>query len=72
MHNGCHRQAMKVNIYGVGRSGTKAVQLYIAYLLARKFVKVWVNYEPSHWKDRKANSLDLGSPPQNEAIYERY
>jgi len=47
---------MKVNIYGVGRSGTKAVQVYIAYLLARKFGEVWVNYEPFHWQDRKANS----------------
>lgn len=37
---------MKVNIFGVGRSGTKAVQLYIAYAIAQKEKKVRVNYEP--------------------------
>lgn len=43
---------MKINIFGVGRSGTKAIQLYFSYLIAKKFGNVWINYEPYFWKDR--------------------
>lgn len=43
---------MKINIYGVGRSGTKAIQLYLSYLVANEKKKVWINYEPYFWTDR--------------------
>ena len=43
---------MKINIFGVGRSGTKAVQLYLSYLSAKKNGKVKTNYEPYYWQDR--------------------
>lgn len=44
---------MKINIFGVGCSGTKAVQLYLAYLIAKKEGVVKVNYEPYYWMSRK-------------------
>lgn len=44
---------MRINIFGVGRSGTKVVQLYIAYLLAKKYGKVRINYEPYFWHSPK-------------------
>jgi len=44
---------MKINIFGVGRSGTKAVQLYLSYLLAKKYGSVWLNYEPFLYQNRK-------------------
>ena len=37
---------MHISIYGVGRSGTKAIQLYLSYLLAQKHGQVWINFEP--------------------------
>lgn len=43
---------MNLNIYGVGRSGTKVVQLYLAYLMAKKYDFVKVNYEPYYWQHR--------------------
>lgn len=43
---------MKINIYGVGRSGTKAVQSYICYQLAKIHGKVWINYEPYYYYSR--------------------
>lgn len=49
---------LRINIFGVGRSGTKAIQLYLSYLLAKKEKEVWVNYEPYYWKDRKALNLN--------------
>ncbi|MBK7853020.1 MAG: hypothetical protein IPJ66_18360 [Bacteroidetes bacterium] len=49
---------MHISIYGVGRSGTKAIQLYLSYLLAQKHNSVWINYEPYFWLDRKTNTLN--------------
>ncbi len=43
---------MKFNIYGVGRSGTKAVQLYLSYMLAKRNGYVKINYEPFYWRNR--------------------
>lgn len=43
---------MNINIYGVGRSGTKAVQLYASYLAAERYGSVKINYEPFYWKNR--------------------
>lgn len=43
---------MQINIFGVGRSGTKAVQLYAAYLAVMKWGSVKINYEPFYWKNR--------------------
>lgn len=43
---------MKINIYGVGRSGTTAIQLWLSYLMAQKYGSVWVNIEPLYWKER--------------------
>ncbi len=40
------RMNKKVAIFSVGRSGSKALQLYVSCGLAKKFGKVWVNYEP--------------------------
>lgn len=44
---------MKINIYGVGRSGTKAIQMYLAYVLAIEHGNVRINYEPYFWQNRK-------------------
>lgn len=44
---------MRINIYGVGRSGTKALQLYMAYHLAKKEGKIHLNYEPYFHCTRK-------------------
>ncbi len=43
---------MKVNIFGVGRSGTKALQLWIAYALIKKYGKAYINYEPYYFQSR--------------------
>jgi len=50
---------MYILIYGVGRSGTKAVQLYLSYLIARQEGKVWINYEPYFWLDRKTKAVNF-------------
>lgn len=49
---------MHISIYGVGRSGTKAIQLYLSYLLAQKHGQVWINFEPYFWIDRKTNFVN--------------
>lgn len=49
---------MKINIFGVGTSGTKAIQLYLTYLLIEKEGMVKVNYEPYYWLNRKTNELN--------------
>jgi len=51
---------MRINIYGVGRSGTKAVQLWAAYLLAQEFGAVWVGYEPFRYQDRTLKPSSRG------------
>jgi hypothetical protein len=48
---------MKINIFGIGCSGTKAVQLYLAYLIAKKEGIVKVNYEPYYWMNRKVKEI---------------
>lgn len=48
---------MKINLYGVGRSGTKALQLYLAYHLAREEGAVWVNYEPYFWQTKEGREV---------------
>ncbi len=50
---------MHILIYGVGRSGTKAVQLYLSYLLALKEGNVWINYEPYFWLSRKTKAVNF-------------
>ena len=47
-----NNQIKKINIYGIGRSGTKAIQLWFAYLLAQKYETVWLNYEPFLFRTR--------------------
>jgi len=49
---------MHITIFGVGRSGTKAIQLYLAYYLALLEGKVWINYEPYLWIDRKKQNTN--------------
>ena len=49
---------MNIVIYGVGRSGTKAIQLYLAYMAAIKTGKVHINYEPYLWINRKTRLLN--------------
>ena len=44
---------MKINIFGVGRSGTTAIVLYFSYWLAKLEKEIWVNNEPFHWHSRK-------------------
>jgi hypothetical protein len=50
---------MHIVIYGVGRSGTKAVQLYLSYLFAKRDGNVWINYEPYFWLDRKTKAVSF-------------
>jgi len=40
-------------VTGTGRSGTKAVQLYLALALLQRHPEVHLNYEPYLWKTRK-------------------
>jgi hypothetical protein len=49
---------MNILIFGVGRSGTKAVQLYLSYLLSQKNGSAWINYEPYFWLNRKTVSIN--------------
>lgn len=51
---------MRAAIYGVGRSGTKALQLWAAASLAQTYDAVWVTYEPFHWQDRKLTPSQRG------------
>ena len=44
---------MLINIFGVGRSGTKALQLYLAYHFAKSEGKVNLNYEPYNFLSRQ-------------------
>lgn len=44
---------MKINIFGVGRSGTTGLQLYLSYMIAKREGKVWINSEPYIWQSRK-------------------
>jgi hypothetical protein len=50
---------MNILIYGVGRSGTKAIQLYLSYLIARNEGQVWINYEPYFWLNRKTKVVNF-------------
>ena len=50
---------MHILIYGVGRSGTKAIQLYLSYLMALKEGNVWINYEPYFWLTRKTKAVNF-------------
>lgn len=50
----------KINIYGIGRSGTKAIQLWFAYLLAQKYETVWLNYEPFLFRTRTLEPTNRG------------
>jgi len=43
---------LKINIFGVGRSGTKSLQLFIAYGLLQKYATIQLNYEPYFWATR--------------------
>ncbi|MCB0745407.1 MAG: hypothetical protein KDC67_15985 [Ignavibacteriae bacterium] len=47
---------MKITIFGIGRSGTKAIQLYTAYYVAKKYQKVRIVYEPFFMHSRKKGS----------------
>lgn len=49
---------MHTLIFGVGRSGTKAVQLYLSYLFAEKNGSTWINYEPYFWLNRKTSIIN--------------
>ncbi len=49
---------MKLTIFGVGRSGTKAVQLYLSYLIAQRENNVWINYEPYFWMNRHTQNIN--------------
>lgn len=49
---------MKINLFGVGRSGTKALQLFLGFFLARRYGSVWLNYEPYYWKNRFLSELN--------------
>jgi len=64
-----NQETFRINIFGVGRSGTKAVQLWLGYLMAKKYGEVWINYEPlryqskslgpNHWGWRVHRSMPL-------------
>lgn len=43
---------MKINIYGVGRSGTKALQLYLIHNILQSYKNVKINYEPFWYSNR--------------------
>jgi hypothetical protein len=49
---------MNILLFGVGRSGTKAVQLYLSYNMAKNFGNIRINYEPYFWQNRKTNKIN--------------
>lgn len=51
--SGVNNNKVVINIFGVGRSGTKSIQVYLAYILAKQNTEVWINYEPYFWLNRK-------------------
>lgn len=54
------QESLRINIFGVGRSGTKAVQLWLAYMLANKYGEVLVNYEPFHHLSKSGGQSEWG------------
>ena len=54
---------MRITIFGVGRSGTKAIQLYLSYLVAQRENRIWINYEPYFWETRCTDVIN------NEGYY---
>jgi len=55
----------KINIFGLGRSGTKALQLYIAYIFAKNEGRIHLNYEPY-------NFLTKAGPLNYAGLYYNY
>ncbi|WP_251951876.1 hypothetical protein [Salinibacter ruber] len=51
----------KVSIFSVGRSESKALQLYVSVGLANKFEKVWVSYEPFKYGEKSLGVTSYGS-----------
>lgn len=54
---------MKINIYGIGRSGTKALQLYLSYIFASNEKDIYLNYEPYNFCSRS------GGPTNFQGLY---
>ncbi len=48
-----------INIFGVARSGTKVLQLFITELMLQKENRVRLNYEPYYWVSRKLGVLNF-------------
>lgn len=44
---------MNINIFGVGRSGTTGLQIYLSYLIAQQEGTARINSEPYIWQTRK-------------------
>ena len=51
---------MNINIFGVGRSGTTAILLYISYWLVKQKEEIWINNEPFHWHTRRGPTSYIG------------
>ncbi|MCC7232742.1 MAG: glycosyltransferase family 2 protein [Bacteroidia bacterium] len=49
---------VNISIYGVGRSGTKAFQLYTSHVLSLLYGSVRINYEPLFWINRKTREIN--------------
>jgi len=49
-----------VTIFGVGRSGTKIVQLYTCLAFLQEHNSCFLAYEPFYWNTRKCNDLSPG------------
>jgi len=59
---------MKINLYAVGRSGTKALQQYIAWAMVEKYGRIGINYEPFLWAGIRAHAYCRNGIRSHEGI----
>jgi len=59
---------MNINIYSIGRSGSKIVQLYTSLLCIKKYDRCCINYEPFLWKTRECKRYSIEGVYENERL----
>jgi len=59
---------MRINVFGAGRSGTKAVQLCLALALLRKHERIGLNYEPFLWQNHLIRHYSMQGIREHERL----
>ena len=59
---------MRINVFGVGRSGTKAVQLYLALALLQRHERIGLNYEPFLWQNHLIRHFSVQGIREHERL----